>query len=342
METEGVFCSTAGSVFKDKKAFTEHYKSEFHLYNLKRRVAGLPPVSREWFEERKKQLIATALSKKPQQIWTEPLTKKKFQSEATYNAFIASKKYKSILKQNNLPTPPDPVTTSKPVKKNEVVAEKEVDVAVEWDVTVSLFDNHKSDTIEENVQYMFVKFGFLIPHSEYLIDTGGLIQYLGAKLSQGYIPLYCSGLNPNTRQFKSLKAVQSHMIDICKCTMLFDGNEEEYEEFYDLEKLLNERSGLDLQDQEGFELLVNDLKSDKEKILGNREFWYLYRQRHGTFSSGVVMIPDESRRWPFIKESIPVEISRSQKQESNRRSWNQLKTELRSNVNNNLPRNVPY
>lgn len=119
MEIDGVYCSTAGSVFTDKKAFTEHYKSDFHLYNLKRRVAGLLPVSREWFEERKKQLLENTVSHKPR-IWTEPLTKKKFQSEATYNAFIESKKYKSILKQHNMEAPPDPLTTTKPTKRSKI------------------------------------------------------------------------------------------------------------------------------------------------------------------------------------------------------------------------------
>lgn len=116
MSSEGIFCSTAGSVFTDKQAFTQHYKSDFHLYNLKRRVAGLPPVTRELFEERKSQILAEAAKKPKQQVWTEPLTKKKFQSEATYNAFIQSKKYKTLLRQANLTEPPKPYTTEKQTK----------------------------------------------------------------------------------------------------------------------------------------------------------------------------------------------------------------------------------
>ena len=47
----GFTCLTApGVVFEDKAAFTAHYKSEWHRYNLKRRTAQLPMVSLEEFE----------------------------------------------------------------------------------------------------------------------------------------------------------------------------------------------------------------------------------------------------------------------------------------------------
>lgn len=47
-----------------------------------------------------------------------------------------------------------------------------------WDVTVSLFDNHKSDSMESNLEYMFKRFGFYLPNSEFLTDAEGLLQYL--------------------------------------------------------------------------------------------------------------------------------------------------------------------
>ena len=50
----GFTCLTApGVVFDDKAAFTAHYKSEWHRYNLKRRTAQLPMVSLEEFERRR-------------------------------------------------------------------------------------------------------------------------------------------------------------------------------------------------------------------------------------------------------------------------------------------------
>jgi len=54
---DGFYCSTSGTTFSSKDAINEHYKSDYHRYNLKRRVAGLPPVTRDWFEARQVQLF---------------------------------------------------------------------------------------------------------------------------------------------------------------------------------------------------------------------------------------------------------------------------------------------
>ena len=54
----------------------------------------------------------------------------------------------------------------------------------------------------------------------------------GSKLQYGHVPLYESGDNPSARSFSSLHAVQRHMVDTGRCKMLYDGNEEEYEEWY--------------------------------------------------------------------------------------------------------------
>ncbi len=44
----GVTCFTApGLTFTDRASLHEHYHSEWHRYNLKRKVAGLPPLMKE-------------------------------------------------------------------------------------------------------------------------------------------------------------------------------------------------------------------------------------------------------------------------------------------------------
>ena len=58
-------------------------------------------------------------------------------------------------------------------------------------------------------------------------------RYLGAKIQYGHVPLFTAGDDTTSKRFRTLHGVQRHMIDINKCRMLFDGNEEEYEEFYD-------------------------------------------------------------------------------------------------------------
>jgi pre-60S factor REI1 len=45
--------------------------------------------------------------------------------------------------------------------------------------------------------------------------------------------LYTAGDDANAKQFRSLHAVQRHMVDTNQCKMLFSDNEDEYADFYD-------------------------------------------------------------------------------------------------------------
>ncbi len=72
--------------------------------------------------------------------------------------------------------------------------------------------------------------------------TLGCLQ--GAKLLEGHIALYSSGLDANAKQFASLHAVQRHMVDTNQCKMVYEGVEEEYEDFYDYSKALADIEGM--------------------------------------------------------------------------------------------------
>ena len=80
-------------------------KGKNDRYNLKRKIAGLPPVTKDWFDSRKELLSNSASSIQAQKIWTDPLTKKRFQSENTYTAFVNSKKYQDAVKKSGQPAP---------------------------------------------------------------------------------------------------------------------------------------------------------------------------------------------------------------------------------------------
>lgn len=111
-EEEGFYCSTSGTYFSDKKSLSDHYKSDFHRYNLKRKVAGLPPVTKDWFDARKAQLSTTSETI-VQQVWFDPLTKKKFSSEKTYLAHVKSKKYKDLVRKSGQEAPAAVISVKK-------------------------------------------------------------------------------------------------------------------------------------------------------------------------------------------------------------------------------------
>lgn len=318
-------------------------------YNLKRKVAGLPPVTREWYEARAAALKASlasgggggggaagasassssAVSAGAARSWLDPLTRKKFTSEATYRTFVSSNKYRELVKRSGQPAPEAVVvvhslegggseaggnggnggggattrsqaaaarkkqqqgaagtaaTTARDVLPamatpttsaaataaafrvaapngvtfaagNDMEAEGDEDDDEKadaeddnssgwetasdnedeiepWDPTVSLFDNKKFDSVEACLEHMWRKFSFYIPDVAHCSDPGGFLSYLGAKLRSGLVPLYTRGDDEGGKTFHSLHAVQRHMIDLGNCRVCWEGNEDEYAEWY--------------------------------------------------------------------------------------------------------------
>ena len=55
---------------------------------------------------------------------------------------------------------------------------------------------------------------------------------------------HCTGLDASAKQFASRHAVQRHMVDTNQCKMVYEGVEEEYEDFYDYSKALADIEGM--------------------------------------------------------------------------------------------------
>merc|ERR1711937_737014 len=140
---------------------------------------------------------------------------------------------------------------------------------------------------------MYKHFGFSIPDVENLANPEGLIQYLGAKISQGCIPLYTSGLDHDAKTFGSMHAVQRHMVDTGKTRMLYEDNEDEYEDFYDysaMEAEMAQRmeslqlaettsSNANVAISDGYSLFIPG-KDNGQRVLGSRGLAKYYKQSH--------------------------------------------------------------
>ena len=60
---------------------------------------------------------------------------------------------------------------------------------------------------------MSEKHSFFLPDLEYLIDLEGLLKYLGAKIGQGHLCIWC---NEKKSAFLSLDSVRKHMqVSLC-------------------------------------------------------------------------------------------------------------------------------
>uniref|UniRef100_A0A8D8V8R1 Zinc finger protein 622 n=2 Tax=Cacopsylla melanoneura TaxID=428564 RepID=A0A8D8V8R1_9HEMI len=255
-------CVSCHVAFQDADTQRMHYKTDWHRYNLKRKVAELPPVSPEEFQRRVYQQREKEQFVIQDQSTYCTVCKKSFGNTKAFDNHINSKKHKDLLKhldeddRENIGIPcekkiQDDVSMRAGMKmktNNDDEEEEdwddedieEVD-SDEWENETSdnnpvasnncLFCPHHSRSLYKNLQHMTAAHTFFIPDLEYVVNLEGLLLYLGEKVCQGFICLWC---NDEKKTFHSLESTQQHMVDKGHCKMLHDGKALlEYFDFYD-------------------------------------------------------------------------------------------------------------
>jgi len=92
-------CITCRVGFRDSDLQRDHYKSDWHRYNLKRKIVNLPPVTAENFADRcaAQELLQAEASKDTTQYCT--ICKKSFGNEKALQSHVVSKKHSEMVKQ---------------------------------------------------------------------------------------------------------------------------------------------------------------------------------------------------------------------------------------------------
>jgi pre-60S factor REI1 len=142
-----IFTSTTapGKIFRSRSELAEHYKSDWHKYNLKRREAGLPLLKEDDFQARWEAALALKKEKEAKA------------HSGTDHIKASKKKKKKGTNENSSST------------ENKNIAASQENPTIE--PRQCLFDPHMSDSLEENVTYMEKKFGFFIPdRGTYILD----------------------------------------------------------------------------------------------------------------------------------------------------------------------------
>ncbi|KAJ6558588.1 C2H2 type zinc-finger-domain-containing protein [Mycena vulgaris] len=256
-------CLSCAIAFHSAEEQRAHYRSDHHRYNMKRRVASLPPVSADLFNQKVlDRRIETAVMSSAKGSYCEPCNKT-YTTENAYRSHINSKKHKDIEAKAKL-SPPRVVSeevASAPVEIEtvevipEVVAEpKIVSLVVDGDASDSeinqtidekiaaararlspntcLFCPNECSLLDDNLTHMSTAHSFFIPDAEYLIDIQGLISYLGEKIAVGNVCIYCNGKG---KEFRTLEATRKHMLDKSHCKIAYDSEVDRLEisDFYD-------------------------------------------------------------------------------------------------------------
>ncbi|WVQ78245.1 hypothetical protein IAT38_000328 [Cryptococcus sp. DSM 104549] len=264
-----------------------HFSTDWHRYNMKRRVSNLPPVAADSFNEK-------VLERREQNaVRTDPRSlvctscKKSFSTENAFRSHMQSKKHRDreavAARQAAMPgkeRAPDGegegVGAEAEAESSGSASEMEVDSGDEdeddeegdFETKMAnlrrkikpadcLFCPHHFGSVDENISHMRKSHGFFIPDQDILIDLPGLLSYLGEKVALANLCLWC----PNGgKEFGSLEAVRSHMTDKNHCKLAYETDEDRAElaDFYDFRGDSEEGEGWEDMEEDGGEVGSDD------------------------------------------------------------------------------------
>jgi pre-60S factor REI1 len=249
MSTHQQLTSTTapGKVFHSRAELAEHYKSDWHKYNLKRREAGLPLLGEQDFTARLEAALAlkreregreersgTDHLKNGSQIRKKRDKKKNDQQQQLGDATAVSQVAAYDRIKNQPKQSSDKQKVEDGITMEEDGVEEDVNMMKEEDSPVveprqCLFDKHMSPSLEANVERMQRKYGFFVPDQEYLVDKEGLVGYCHEKIKLGHVCLYCQ------RVFSTYTGCQKHMISTRHTKIRYERgiDLEEFDPFYD-------------------------------------------------------------------------------------------------------------
>eukprot|EP00397_Hematodinium_sp_SG-2012_P012960 GEMP01013146.1.p1 GENE.GEMP01013146.1~~GEMP01013146.1.p1 ORF type:complete len:486 (+),score=103.96 GEMP01013146.1:30-1460(+) len=167
-------CTACLDVFETQDGQREHYKSDRHTYNVKRKTQDLKPVSSDLWAQKLKVFSGTQ-SKEPAKKGTAHLKKKEIKLPSETNSAVVVSEPRLTLEQRT--------------------------------ARHCLFDDHESASVEANLAYMKTKYSFFLPDPEYLVLPEDLLKYLAEKIYEGNTCLYCD------RAFTDSASCLRHMFD---------------------------------------------------------------------------------------------------------------------------------
>lgn len=220
--TSSFTCITCRVAFRDLDIQRQHYKSDWHRYNLKRKVAELPSASMEEFQKRVIAQKTKGYKEKEEGIISCKICKKNFNTRNQYENHLLSKKHKEKCAKQNVPFETESENLENNtgpsfgsvIKKNvqEEVSVKQLSEDMEVDSDIEsinsdewiedtenpitnnncLFCNHHSRSLVRNLKHMTIAHSFFVPDPEYCTDIKGLLVYLGEKIFAGYMCIWCN------------------------------------------------------------------------------------------------------------------------------------------------------
>ncbi|KAJ5889209.1 Cytoplasmic 60S subunit biogenesis factor REI1 [Penicillium tannophilum] len=260
-------CNTCLVAFHRSDAQRDHMRKDWHLYNMKRKVASLPPVTQETFNEKvlAAKVNSTEAAAKAAFEKSCHACQKAFFSENSYQNHVNSAKHKqrearlskegdnaSVMSsafslgepvgkaQDDVSNVADDLKAATIAEDKEDKEDEEMDEEKdEFSASECLFCRIESADIEANVEHMFKNHGMFIPERKYLVNLEGLINYLYRKINDNHECLYCHAIRNNA------EGARAHMRDKGHCMIAFEAEEEQIEigQYYDFRSTYSDDEG---------------------------------------------------------------------------------------------------
>ncbi|KAI9250591.1 C2H2 type zinc-finger-domain-containing protein [Phascolomyces articulosus] len=284
-------CISCRIAFPTSERQRNHCRTDWHKYNLKRKIADLPPLNAEQFAQKvlAQQAQNRAAEERQGLIYECTTCRKSYYSENGYHNHMQSKKHREmeikneILGSHDYPRnyPTSGGRQRQPQQLAPLFSDQSDQSDLEDDIKpintlndplrLCLFCSFPNSDFDGNMDHMTKIHGFFLPDDEYLHDKKGLIAYLSDKIEHEHFCLYCNGRG---KEWKSAQAARAHMLDKGHCKMAYDDSEEPEDLlcFYDFEPLQESVPATKTNDDTEL-VLVNGAR------LGHRQNVRFFRQR---------------------------------------------------------------
>ena len=356
-----MMCNHCLYVSKTYEEMKEHYKSEFHKYNLNRVTMNLAPLSFEDYKRKKdffmkkleeKQKSEEVLKLQTQNLYCD-ICSKKFNSQKKLQEHLLSKTHlkNKAKKDEQKKTKEEDISTS---STNEIKEAKnqEPEKTTLDDITYCLFCNFKSENLKNNFYHMVQTHNLEIPFIFYIKNYEDLIKIFAKKIFSYHACFTC-----DTQRFETIKALQKHMLSKGHTVVNNKDLDEFLFKYYDLKKLLSIKDKNKRRSKE-FKILIlraRVAKELKEKNLEGDDEWEEIKSDEEdddyeplTLPNGELMLEDGTTLGNkefkiYYKQRFHVnKYQELQKEHKLRNKERKLRMKRRDQVRKNIKRNVNY
>lgn len=355
-----MMCNHCLYVSKTYEEMKEHYKSEFHKYNLNRVTMNLAPLSYEDYKRKKdffmkkmeeKKKAEENLKLKSQNLFCE-ICSKKFNSSKKLEEHLNSKNHlKNKAKKDE--EKKDEISEISTSSKNEIKEpkNKEPEKTTLDDITCCLFCNFKSDNLKNNFYHMVQMHNLEIPFIFYIKNYEELIKILAKKIFVYHACFTC-----DTQRFETIRSLQRHMLSKGH-TVINDKDLDEFlYKYYDIKKLLSIK---DKNKRKSKEFKILSLRAKVAKVLNEKNLegdeWEEIKSNEDedeyepmTLPNGELLLENGTTLGNkefkiYYKQKFHInKYEELQKKHKERNKERKLRMKRRDQVRKNIKRNVNY